>query len=70
MGDAWHKTANGEFLAFDAAMVSKAPLFRTGDFGILAKFSPPLVANGRVWVAVWGAAGAGVSGKINVYGLK
>ncbi|HXU83383.1 MAG TPA: hypothetical protein VN914_18450 [Polyangia bacterium] len=61
-GDAWHKTATGDFIAFDASMVSKAPLFREA-VGNLAKFSPPMVANGKVWVATF-------SGKVNVYGLK
>jgi hypothetical protein len=61
-GNAWHGTATGDFIAFDASMVSKAPLFRA-SVGNLAKFSPPLVANGRVWVATF-------SGKVNVYGLK
>jgi hypothetical protein len=62
-GNAWHGTAHGEFFAFDATNVSAAPLFRSGDFGNLAKFSPPLVANGKVYVATF-------SGKLNVYGLK
>jgi hypothetical protein len=61
-GNGWHGTAQGDFIAFDASMVSKAPLFR-GSLGNMAKFSPPLVANGRVWVATF-------SGKVNVYGLK
>jgi len=61
-GNAWHGTATGDFIAFDASMVSKAPLFRA-SLGNLAKFSPPLVANGKVWVATF-------SGKVNVYGLK
>jgi hypothetical protein len=61
-GNAWHATATGDVIAFDAEMVSKPPLFRA-TVGNLGKFSPPLVANGRVWVATF-------SGKVNVYGLK
>jgi len=61
--DAWHKTAKGAFHAFDAADVSKAPLFSDEGIGTLAKFSPPMVANGKVYLATF-------SGKLLVYGLK
>jgi hypothetical protein len=68
--NAWHGTATGELIAFDANDVSQAPLWRSGrgatgpdKLGTLAKFSPPLVANGKVYVATF-------SGKLQVYGLK
>jgi hypothetical protein len=61
-GDAWHDSTAGQLLAYDAADVSKAPLFKTG-YGTFAKFSPPMVANGKVYQATF-------SSKIAVYGLK
>ena len=61
-GDAWHESTAGQLLAYDASDVSKAPLFRNA-YGTFAKFSPPMVANGKVYQATF-------SSKINVYGLK
>jgi hypothetical protein len=61
-GDAWHESTAGQLLAYDASDVSKAPLFKT-SYGTFAKFSPPMVANGKVYQATF-------SGKVNVYGLK
>jgi hypothetical protein len=57
----------GELYAFDAANVAtqlwNSNMNATRDsFGNFAKFVPPLVANGRVYVATW-------SNKVAVYGL-
>jgi outer membrane protein assembly factor BamB len=66
-GDAWHATAPGALYAFNASDVSKPSLWNStlegGDFGTFAKFSPPTVANGKVYVATF-------SNTVNVYGLK
>ena len=69
LGDSWHDTAEGELLAFDAGDVSKV-LWRSSEPGVTdntlgkyAKFSPPVVANGRVYVATHDP-------KIMVYGLQ
>ncbi|MES1210650.1 MAG: hypothetical protein ABUS79_32335, partial [Pseudomonadota bacterium] len=68
VGDAWHATATGALYAFDAADVSKASLWNsnltgTDMLGTFAKYSPPIVANGKVYVATF-------SNKLQVYGLK
>jgi hypothetical protein len=67
-GDAWHATATGALYAFDAADVSKPSLWNStlvaaDDVGTFAKYSPPMVANGKVYLATF-------SGKLLVYGLK
>jgi outer membrane protein assembly factor BamB len=66
-GDAWHSTAPGALYAFDAANIASHSLWNSTldaqDFGTYAKFSPPTVANGKVYVATF-------SGQIMVYGLK
>jgi outer membrane protein assembly factor BamB len=66
-GDSWHGTAIGTLFAYDATDVSKE-LWNSDDvdannLGNYAKFSPPVVANGKVYVATF-------SGKVMVYGLK
>ena len=58
----------GALYAYDAADVSKASLWNStldakDDVGNFAKFSPPTVANGKVYLATF-------SGKLQVYGLK
>jgi hypothetical protein len=68
VGDAWHATATGALYAFDAADVSKASLWNStmnaaDNLGTYAKYSPPTVANGKVYVATF-------SNKLQVYGLK
>jgi hypothetical protein len=65
--DAWHETQPGTLYAFDAADISKvlwsseqnAARDRLGNF---AKFSPPVVANGRVYISTF-------SNQLKVYGL-
>jgi hypothetical protein len=65
-GDAWHGLVPGALYAFDAADVSKQ-LFssdaRPADaLGTFAKFSPPVVANGKVFVGT-------ASNALRIYGL-
>ena len=67
-GDAWHATATGALYAYDAADVSKPSLWNStlnaaDAVGIFAKYSPPIVANGKVYLATF-------SGRLLVYGLK
>jgi hypothetical protein len=68
VGDAWHATAKGALYAYDAADITKPSLWNStldakDDVGNFAKFSPPTVANGKVYLATF-------SGKLQVYGLK
>ncbi|MES1209941.1 MAG: hypothetical protein ABUS79_28730, partial [Pseudomonadota bacterium] len=68
VGDAWHATATGALYAFDAADLTKASLWNSNlnaadNLGTFAKYSPPIVANGKVYVATF-------SNKLQVYGLK
>jgi outer membrane protein assembly factor BamB len=67
LGDSWHETADGKMYAFDASDVNKvlwSSDMNPGDnMGKYAKFSPPVVANGRVYVASFDQ-------KIVVYGPK
>jgi hypothetical protein len=67
LGDSWHKTADGRLYAFDAVDVNKvlwsSDMDAKDTLGKYAKFSPPVVANGRVYVASFDQ-------KIVVYGLK
>jgi outer membrane protein assembly factor BamB len=67
LGDAWHGTAVGKLQAFDASDVSKelwnSDMNPDDTLGNYAKFSPPLVANGKVYQATF-------SGKLMVYGLR
>jgi outer membrane protein assembly factor BamB len=68
VGDAWHATATGALYAYDAADVSKPSLWNStlvaaDAVGTFAKYSPPIVANGKVYVATF-------SGRLMVYGLK
>ena len=68
VGDAWHSTATGALYAFDAASVARPSLWNStidpqDDVGTFAKYSPPIVANGKVYLASF-------SGRLLVYGLK
>jgi hypothetical protein len=68
IGDAWHGTAVGVLYAFDASDVTKHSLWSSNlngsdALGTYAKYSPPTVANGKVYVATF-------SGQLRVYGLK
>ena len=67
-GDAWHATATGALYAYDASDVSKPSLWNstldpTDAVGTFAKYSPPIVANGKVYLNTF-------SGHLQVYGLK
>lgn len=67
-GDAWHATAVGALYAFDASDITKASLWNSNlntqdNLGTFAKFTPPVVANGKVYVATFSDA-------LRVYGLK
>ncbi len=65
--DAGRATSSGVLRAFDAADVSRelwnSNLDPLDDVGTFAKFTPPTVANGHVYLATFG-------GKLRVYGLK
>jgi hypothetical protein len=61
-GNVWSLRGPGRFYAFDASDVKKPPLFQA-DVGDMAKFSPPIVANGKVYVANF-------SGTLQAFGLK
>jgi outer membrane protein assembly factor BamB len=68
--DCWHAFAPGRVLAFDAEDVSKPPLWSSDGnpadaSGLFAKFSPPTVANGKVYVGT-----ATPTNAVRVYGLK
>jgi outer membrane protein assembly factor BamB len=68
LGDSWHDTADGKLFAFDAEDVSRPPLWSSDldpkdALGKYAKFSPPVVANGKVYVSTFDQ-------KIMVYGPK
>lgn len=66
-GDADHRVPPGELHAFNAANVSQQLWSSTAnaardDLGLLAKWVPPMVANGKVYMAT-------SSGQVLVYGL-
>jgi hypothetical protein len=65
-GSANHRTVRGQLRALDASDVSKPELWNsenTGDendrVGMFAKFVPPTVANGKVYVATFQREGGG-----------
>jgi hypothetical protein len=78
MGDAWHYLVPGAFYAFDANNLA-TPIWTStanksrDDFGLLAKFNAPTVANGKVYVASQVApmsdTASTAAGKLQVYGL-
>jgi hypothetical protein len=68
LADAWHMTVPGFLYAFNASNVAGPSLWNSSlvpadALGNYAKYSPPTVANGKVYVATF-------SGKLQVYGLK
>lgn len=77
-GDAWHATAPGALYAFDASDITKHSLWNSNldetplaPLGTYAKFSPPTVANGKVYAASFpSTTAAAATGKLMVYGLK
>ena len=71
-GNAWHNIAQGPRRArrqdSDAALASTQD---TADkLGNLAKFSPPTVANGKVYVTTFANVNATSPSYLRVYGLK
>jgi outer membrane protein assembly factor BamB len=67
-GNAWHGTSPGVLVAMDAEDITKPILYRSdmspGDaITTWAKFSAPIVANGKVYAATF-------DNKVQVYGLK
>jgi hypothetical protein len=66
--NAWHMTSRGILIALDATDITKPALWTsamapTDAIATWAKFSPPIVANGQVYVATF-------DNKLLVYGLK
>jgi hypothetical protein len=73
VGDAWHGTATGVLYAFDASDITKPSLWNSNlkaadNLAYYAKFSPPMVANGKVYVAAFPHNSS--PSALNVYGLK
>jgi outer membrane protein assembly factor BamB len=72
-GDAWHDIAGGMLVAVDATSGAKlwdsdaSPADRLGNF---AKFSVPVVANGKVYVTTFAQVNASSPAYLRVYGLK
>jgi hypothetical protein len=69
-GDAWHNLVPGAFYAFDATDLTM-PIWKSttnpaDSIGTFAKFNPPVVANGKVYLATQGKPDGG---KLLVYGL-
>jgi hypothetical protein len=66
-GDANLRTVHGILRAFDASDLSielwNSRVDPSDDLGAFAKFCPPTIANGKVYVASF-------SGRLNVYGLR
>ena len=82
-----HEVVRGVLRAFDASDVSKGQIWSSEDFGVaddslgsFAKFNPPVVANGKVFVAtfqqesvdngVHRKAEGGNQPALAIYGLK
>jgi hypothetical protein len=77
LGDAWHNIAKGALLALDASNPSTVLFDSTNGgtaagntLGNLAKFSPPTVANGKVYVTTFADVKATSPSYLRVYGLK
>jgi hypothetical protein len=74
LGDAWHAVGIGALVALDASDVTKVLFDSTKDandaLGNLAKFSPPTVANGKVYVTTFADVNATSPSYLRVYGLK
>jgi hypothetical protein len=74
LGDAWHNIAKGALVALDAKDVKNLLFDSTknsgDDLGNLAKFSPPTVANGKVYVTTFANVNATSPSYLRVYGLK
>jgi outer membrane protein assembly factor BamB len=51
--NAWKMHCGGNLVAWDASDVTKGKLWQSSDTHTYAKFSPPMIANGKVYVASW-----------------
>jgi hypothetical protein len=72
-GDAWHDIAGGTLVAIDAMSGAKlwdSTMVAEEGVGFFAKFSVPLVANGKVYVASFARVRASSPAFLRVYGLK
>jgi len=73
-GEAWHSIAVGALLAIDAmnpsVLLWDSTMNAFDNLGNLAKFSPPTVANGKVYVTTFANAYATSPSYLRVYGLK
>jgi hypothetical protein len=73
-GDAWHNIAQGALLALDAmnpsTLLWDSSVDPADKLGNLAKFSPPTVANGKVYVTTFANVNATSPSYLRVYGLK
>jgi hypothetical protein len=61
-GSAWKAKCPGALYAWDATDVTKGSIWHSADAHMYAKYSPPMVANGKVYLATW-------SGTLVVYGM-
>jgi len=74
--DAWHGITSAILYAVNASDVAQGPLWdstmNAGDaIGTYAKFSPPTVANGKVYAAAFpNSTAEAATGHLMVYGLK
>jgi hypothetical protein len=74
LGDAWHNIAKGALVAVDASDITKklydSTTVTADGVGNLAKFSPPMVANGKVYVTTFATVNASSPAYLRIYGLK
>jgi outer membrane protein assembly factor BamB len=72
-GDAWHNIATGVLAAIDATTGAKlwdSTMNPADALGNFAKWSPPTVANGKVYVTTFAKVNASSPAFLRVYGLK
>jgi hypothetical protein len=72
-GDAWHDIAGGILVAVDATTgfaLWNSDMNAADKVGNFAKFSVPIVANGRVYVTSFAKVNASSPAYLRVYGLK
>jgi outer membrane protein assembly factor BamB len=72
-GDAWHNIATGTLVALDATTGAKlwdSTMVPADTLGNFAKWSPPIVANGKVYVTTFAKVNASSPAYLRVYGLR